>query len=110
MDGGAVAGRLRRRQPDRPGRRDHAGVALRGAAAARRDLYPPDPGHTAAVHPVRLLLRPVDLRAAGPRLDRCDPGVLDLRRRSEEHTSELQSLMRISYAVFFLKKNTIILH
>src|SRR3546814_5447807 len=29
-----------------------------------------------------------------------------LRRRSEEHTSELQSLMRISYAVFCLKKKT----
>src|SRR3546814_2068358 len=30
------------------------------------------------------------------------------QRRSEEHTSELQSLMRISYAVFCLKKkNTI---
>src|SRR3546814_2167291 len=28
------------------------------------------------------------------------------RDRSEEHTSELQSLMRISYAVFCLKKNT----
>src|SRR3546814_8911936 len=28
-----------------------------------------------------------------------------LERRSEEHTSELQSLMRISYAVFCLKKN-----
>src|SRR3546814_5776053 len=28
----------------------------------------------------------------------------DLVRRSEEHTSELQSLMRISYAVFCLKK------
>src|SRR3546814_10039931 len=27
-----------------------------------------------------------------------------LEHRSEEHTSELQSLMRISYAVFFLKK------
>src|SRR3546814_6331037 len=27
-----------------------------------------------------------------------------LRPRSEEHTSELQSLMRISYAVFCLKK------
>src|SRR3546814_6476165 len=27
-----------------------------------------------------------------------------LRHRSEEHTSELQSLMRISYAVFCLKK------
>src|SRR3546814_10030632 len=30
---------------------------------------------------------------------------LDLELRSEEHTSELQSLMRISYAVFCLKKN-----
>src|SRR3546814_5821664 len=30
------------------------------------------------------------------------PAVSD---RSEEHTSELQSLMRISYAVFCLKKN-----
>src|SRR3546814_7415007 len=29
-----------------------------------------------------------------------------LDRRSEEHTSELQSLMRISYAVFCLKKKT----
>src|SRR3546814_9615329 len=29
------------------------------------------------------------------------------RDRSEEHTSELQSLMRISYAVFCLKKNKI---
>src|SRR3546814_2716777 len=28
-------------------------------------------------------------------------------RRSEEHTSELQSLMRISYAVFCLKKKTV---
>src|SRR3546814_2550772 len=28
-------------------------------------------------------------------------------QRSEEHTSELQSLMRISYAVFCLKKKTI---
>src|SRR3546814_6371329 len=30
----------------------------------------------------------------------------DLGCRSEEHTSELQSLMRISYAVFCLKKKT----
>src|SRR3546814_9782112 len=29
---------------------------------------------------------------------------LEPRTRSEEHTSELQSLMRISYAVFCLKK------
>src|SRR3546814_14023324 len=33
-------------------------------------------------------------------------GLAARRRRSEEHTSELQSLMRISYAVFCLKKKT----
>src|SRR3546814_5124764 len=48
------------------------------------------------------------------------PGVLALglhrvahrlfRARSEEHTSELQSLMRISYAVFCLKKKKKILN
>src|SRR3546814_1094485 len=31
-------------------------------------------------------------------------GLVSQRPRSEEHTSELQSLMRISYAVFCLKK------
>src|SRR3546814_5791687 len=42
--------------------------------------------------------------AAGEDVD----GGLALHSRSEEHTSELQSLMRISYAVFCLKKkNTI---
>src|SRR3546814_7040451 len=39
--------------------------------------------------------------------DRQDPRARQSRpRRSEEHTSELQSLMRISYAVFCLKKKT----
>src|SRR3546814_9575146 len=32
---------------------------------------------------------------------------IELSHRSEEHTSELQSLMRISYAVFCLKKKPI---
>src|SRR3546814_8262912 len=32
--------------------------------------------------------------------------IANSRIRSEEHTSELQSLMRISYAVFCLKKQT----
>src|SRR3546814_7155354 len=36
-------------------------------------------------------------------IDAAYPGTRDLLR-SEEHTSELQSLMRISYAVFCLKK------
>src|SRR3546814_1775343 len=35
-----------------------------------------------------------------------EAGDLENHVRSEEHTSELQSLMRISYAVFCLKKNT----
>src|SRR3546814_3968368 len=33
-----------------------------------------------------------------------DKFVIEVRHRSEEHTSELQSLMRTSYAVFCLKK------
>src|SRR3546814_478954 len=51
-------------------------------------------------------------RVASPGVTIVDDGTLDGRRgslniddeRSEEHTSELQSLMRISYAVFCLKK------
>src|SRR3546814_9767429 len=43
--------------------------------------------------------------AIGEGFARC--GCLELRQRSEEHTSELQSLMRISYAVFCLKKKKI---
>src|SRR3546814_7420214 len=39
-----------------------------------------------------------------PHLDGLGELVVVARNRSEEHTSELQSLMRISYAVFCLKK------
>src|SRR3546814_8074657 len=35
-----------------------------------------------------------------------DTATRQVVKRSEEHTSELQSLMRISYAVFCLKKKT----
>src|SRR3546814_5471465 len=60
------------------------------------------------------LLRPsVDLEVVGqtlyfsqlPRVETAIAGIKQLLPRSEEHTSELQSLMRISYAVFCLKKN-----
>src|SRR3546814_10499419 len=44
-----------------------------------------------------------DARGAQPFWQRVE-GVDHRRQRSEEHTSELQSLMRISYAVFCLKK------
>src|SRR3546814_1262717 len=42
--------------------------------------------------------------AAGVGDDRDDAAPAQSHHRSEEHTSELQSLMRISYAVFCLKK------
>src|SRR3546814_7357451 len=51
------------------------------------------PQARAIEHPVRRAIGGHDL----PMLD------VRLARRSEEHTSELQSLMRISYAVFCLK-------
>src|SRR3546814_9554794 len=44
---------------------------------------------------------PVEIQARGTRMHHLDRAT---RQRSEEHTSELQSLMRISYAVFCLKK------
>src|SRR3546814_10298972 len=40
-----------------------------------------------------------------PRRDQTEADEMVHGQRSEEHTSELQSLMRISYAVFSLKKN-----
>src|SRR3546814_8736384 len=48
--------------------------------------------------------------AHDPRREGAEGGAVEPRRlpyldRSEEHTSELQSLMRISYAVFCLKKH-----
>src|SRR3546814_6643690 len=44
------------------------------------------------------------LLVAGRNLQLVGRGRQLLDKRSEEHTSELQSLMRISYAVFCLKK------
>src|SRR3546814_2745300 len=69
-----------------------------------RSAFEP-PGHHGA-------LGDGDRRLAGDDGQRRDVGLepqdgqlLLRRRRSEEHTSELQSLMRISDAVFCLKKN-----
>src|SRR3546814_3622690 len=72
-------------------------------------------GHLVRLRPVgarasvgALRVRFAELRQPDDRNDRDHDnfyrGALrDDRRRSEEHTSELQSLMRISYAVFCLK-------
>src|SRR3546814_1917825 len=70
--------------------------------------------HTGARHGRRIgggdrgrLLRGPQAQARDPRTPAVRRGGLD-RHRSEEHTSELQSLMRISYAVFCLKKQIVI--
>src|SRR3546814_5405955 len=46
-----------------------------------------------------------DRRLLSSDLDSFVPHAASVSSRSEEHTSELQSLMRISYAVFCLKKH-----
>src|SRR3546814_9054106 len=77
-------------------------------------LLPDDvPAHALGAAPVEVLVispsQPIDEIAARHRLELPRALRLFLRgpgatKRSEEHTSELQSLMRISYAVFCLKK------
>src|SRR3546814_7709306 len=90
-------------------RNDH-GHKLRG------DLPTRAPGQDGRRGEVRLLLVVQCLRGCCGRLDRRNVPAqsgdalrpLQARsRRSEEHTSALQSLMRISYAVFCLKKKNI---
>src|SRR3546814_1698754 len=73
-----------------------AAPGARFAAAASRSQHIAR-GHYAPLRDPGTLYR--HGKAVGKR--RTDPS-----QRSEEHTSELQSLMRISYAVFCLKKNT----
>src|SRR3546814_8627772 len=52
-------------------------------------------------------VRSVAVERIGAQVGRLSAPQLAALARSEEHTSELQSLMRISYAVFCLKKKTI---
>src|SRR3546814_2436295 len=74
---------------------------------------PPRSTRTDTLFPYTTLFRSAPARVSRPRAVRGAPWPLRRRRaahgdsrpdRSEEHTSELQSLMRISYAVFCLKK------
>src|SRR3546814_9934164 len=70
-------------------------LTVAGAAAASRTLC----GARSAF--------PLNPRVGEPSTLRLSVRAVGVSRRSEEHTSELQSLMRISYAVFCLKKNNI---
>src|SRR3546814_5873036 len=71
------------------------------------DIAEPDYGNAVGfLHDSVPLRRPGDIRGANrrrPLLSRTGTAC-QASNRSEEHTSELQSLMRISYAVFCLKK------
>src|SRR3546814_7846259 len=70
---------------------------LQHLGPARQTHFDSDSAFTAAEATIdRQLLHQIGIRHA-------QIGV-GMRERSEEHTSELQSLMRISYAVFCLKK------
>src|SRR3546814_10032660 len=79
----------------------HASIAeaVKLGQAARFEAGGDQYGVAARLHQMRQRLVIADPRP--------NPAAMPVRRRqerSEEHTSELQSLMRISYAVFCLKK------
>src|SRR3546814_9910655 len=91
-----------------------AAALLLPAAAAAQDAGPVTAGVTFFTGPnftgssKTLTLEPDQPYAAIPYVgNELTEKIASLRvDRSEEHTSELQSLMRISYAVFCLKKKT----
>src|SRR3546814_10353230 len=73
----------------------------------RPDMADVDMADVAALRPLaahRLMDRPEGRSPAHDRQPAAGVAKANILLRSEEHTSELQSLMRISYAVFCLKK------
>src|SRR3546814_9497219 len=91
--------------PARPGRRVAAARRRRHAAAPRREGRAVERRLPPAEISVRSLARGPDYPALAGREVASRFGRA-AGHRSEEHTSELQSLMRISYAVFCLKNKT----
>src|SRR3546814_7786156 len=97
-----------RRRPPRATRTDtlFPYTTLFRSRGPRRRLAPAPPRLAAGTAVRRAAAAAVGIRRAGRRSARGRR--LSVRQthpaRSEEHTSELQSLMRISYAVFCLKK------
>src|SRR3546814_20974921 len=84
---------LMRRRPPRSTRTDTLFPYTTLFRSGRRDYHHPDRAPAAKFAPCQSTLTVCAAQSAAP-----------YRGRSEEHTSELQSLMRISYAVFCLKK------
>src|SRR3546814_9539198 len=87
-------------KPLRGSGRDSCGISAAAAHTSHRRRGPRAPSRLPS-YPMtsRLPRDPDPCSAPDVAID-----VRDARLRSEEHTSEIQSLMRISYAVFCLKK------
>src|SRR3546814_8352237 len=96
---------LRRRPHKLPAHtvKDHSSTRKLPPQLAAQSISPQRAAHltplSSSVNTLNLPLHtspppPTHFLSSGPRI---------IRARSDEHTSELQSLMRISYAVFFLK-------
>src|SRR3546814_4335226 len=92
---------FRRYRADR-GRRPHVDDLQIGADAGGAAVLEGD--HGIDVHPVAAGMHRLDDVAVASGDDATPHLAGTGQLRSEEHTSELQSLMRISYAVFCLKK------
>src|SRR3546814_9407449 len=82
----------------RGGANAEGSAACDGSRAERRQLHADGKPCRGALHPLRREARRIGQGFFRHHQD---------DRRSEEHTSELQSLMRISFAVFCLKKKNI---
>src|SRR3546814_4672999 len=104
----AAAGKRFRLRSEQVGVKSHDGSLASGdggrqTASLRQDPLRIEVGHSELGAMERGLFSCGDRSHAGPhpadRDEREQPQIVD-SRRSEEHTSELQSLMRISYAVF----------
>src|SRR3546814_2523529 len=82
---------------------DQAVLTVQVQGHAVFDPKMPQAGRAIVFDPLRLIQRFARLQVF---FQRAAVQLVDGEQRSEEHTSELQSLMRISYAVFCLKKKT----
>src|SRR3546814_1846676 len=92
-------GALRSRSPRPRSTSDRVDAVLAASSASsRRDFRSPLTARSQAPAPT------MASRSALARRPSSDSRSVSSPSRSEEHTSELQSLMRISYAVFCLKK------
>src|SRR3546814_667409 len=88
----------------------HVHNRARGAFVDVEGVRQPAPAprysETPTAAPKRLEYGPAVTDAVFASLGLQPSDIADLRRRSDEHTSEIQSLMRNSYCVFCLKTNT----